>query len=142
MNGTRTEKLQVQRNHLATLLDDLAPKDPSRPELQGLIADIDRLIKRDTPRTTPKPHRRGKATTEPDSCLLIATVPKSERTEIRICLKFWEGRQIVDLRLYARGRVAEYKATGKGVSFDPGDLGAVLSGLALAQQYAPGKLEP
>jgi hypothetical protein len=138
MPSSNTELLQARRNELATLLEGLDPADTSRIELQGLIAEIDRLIDRKAQRTQPKPQRQKRVTTEPDSSLLIATVPKSTNTEIRVCLKFWEDRQIVDLRLYARGRDGgEYKPTAKGVSFGPGDLGAVLSGLALAQQHLP-----
>lgn len=93
-----------------------------------------------SPRVKAKPERPKRVTVEPESCVLVATVPKSANTEIRISLKVWEGRQIIDLRLYSRGKCGgEPKPTGKGVSFDPGELGAVLSGLALVLQYVPDK---
>lgn len=138
---SRLEKLQAQRKELAAFLDDLGPGDPNRTEVRALVVEIDRMLN-NGPRVKPKPERQKRAAIEPESSVLIATVPKSANTEIRIHFKVWEGRHIVDLRLYARGRCGgDHKPTGKGVSFDPGDLGAVLSGLALAQQYAPAKLD-
>lgn len=138
---SRLEKLQAQRKELAAFLDDLGPVDPSRRDVQAMVDELDRMLNRG-PWMKPKPERQKRAAIEPESSVLIATVPKSDNTEIRICVKVWEGRQIVDLRLYSRGKGGgDHKPTGKGISFQPGDLGAVLSGLALAQQYAPGTLE-
>ncbi|QHE86307.1 PC4/YdbC family ssDNA-binding protein [Hydrogenophaga sp. BPS33] len=136
MDQHRMERLQSQREKLEAAAAGLPAGDPQAEDLKKLIKDIDRLLPRTAPRE--KPPRRK--VTEPESSVLIATVPKSERTQIRIHLKVWEGRQIIDLRLYARGKGSgDHKPTGKGVSFEPVDLAAVLSGLTLAQQYAPVK---
>lgn len=137
--STHMEKLQAQRDELARLLDGLAPGDAQRSELENLVKDIDRVLHRTVPQVKSK-RQRAAPKTEPDSSVLIATVPKSERTEIRISSKVWEGRQLIDVRLYARAKDAtEFKPTAKGVSIEATGLGDLLSGLALAQQYAPEK---
>jgi outer membrane translocation and assembly module TamA len=137
MATTRTEKLQAQREELGRLLDSLAPDDAQRAELESLVKDIDRMLQRAAPRVKVK---RRQVATEPDSSVLIATVPKSERTEIRISSKIWEGRQLIDVRLYARAKDAtEFKPTAKGIAIEAAGLGDLLSGLTLAQQYVPEK---
>ena len=130
MPSHRLEKLQAQRKELGDLLDNLAEGDPSRKDVQALLSELDRMLNRSGPRV--KPVRPRKVTVEPDSSVLVATVPKSANSEIRISVKVWEGRQVVDLRLYSRG-----KPTPRGAAFDPGDLEAVMAGLLSARAMLP-----
>lgn len=138
MATTRTEKLQAQRDELARLLASLPPDDAQRAALESLLKDMDRMLQRTAPRAKVK--RQRIVPTEPDSSVLIATVPKSARTEIRIRLCTWEGRKVIDVRLYSRAKDAtDFKPTAKGIAIEAAGLGDLLSGLALAQQYAPAK---
>lgn len=67
-------------------------------------------------------------------------VPKGKNAQIRIYSKTWNGRQLVDIRVYALFSDSEdFTPTRKGISFDAGKLKAVLGGLALATQYTPQK---
>jgi hypothetical protein len=65
--------------------------------------------------------------------MLIASVVKNSREEIRIELTEYKGHRLVGCRVWARKATDEWVPTQKGITFKVGLLADVLDGLQKAQ---------
>lgn len=151
MQQARIQALKSQRDELAQKLSqmretpvDQQPKKKSAlaqwlvqmQEIEALISQIDEVIGRCTPAAPVaaaiqpfQPGAREDSTT-------VAVIPKGQRAELRVCVKPWEGRTVVDVRLWAalRGET-EKRPSRKGVAFDASKLDAVIEALRQAKQF-------
>ena len=101
-------------------------------ELQALAQQFDSLIKR----ATPKPCT---AATEPETTegVTVASVRKGRNAEIRVRVKPWQGRRVVDVRVWFKreGQGEEMRPSGKGLAFDSAKLGDIIDALIQAKQH-------
>ena len=67
-------------------------------------------------------------------CEVIARIKKSRLAEIRVTRDQYQGREVVDIRVWVQEPSGAWKPSTKGVQFDEKRLGAVLAGLQLAQR--------
>lgn len=63
----------------------------------------------------------------------LATFPRTERTEVRLCVSQFKGRQLIDLRLYFRNEAGEWLPSRKGCAIQPGELANLLTALEAAR---------
>lgn len=64
----------------------------------------------------------------------LATFPRTDRTEVRLSLSQFKGRQLIDLRLYFLNRKGEWLPSRKGCAIQPGELPGLLAALERARQ--------
>jgi len=62
----------------------------------------------------------------------IATIPRTDRTEVRVRLTAYRGQPLIDLRLYFRTKEGEWLPTRKGCAFPPAELPGLLAALETA----------
>lgn len=142
----RRDQVAQEAAKLLAIPEDDRPKKPSALKawlrdlegLQQLVEQMDKLIER----TVPKP-RVG----VPDQVLVIdpesgegitvARVRKGRRAEIRVNVKPWQGRRVIDVRLwsYIDGQGDEMKPSRKGIAFDAAKLSEVIDALIQAKQH-------
>lgn len=67
-------------------------------------------------------------------CGVIARIQKSRSAEIRVTRDQYQGREVVDIRVWVQEPNGVWKPSTKGVQFDEKRLGAVITGLQLAQR--------
>lgn len=66
--------------------------------------------------------------------MLIASLPKNSREEIRIELIEYKGHRLVGCRVWVCKETGEYVATQKGITFKIGMLEELLGALKKAQE--------
>lgn len=112
---------------------------------QRTLEQLDRLVKM----LEHQPKRRARVTTaatpttaaggspdETDTVLLVR-IPKGPRAELRVTVKTWKGRRVIDVRCWSPMKdTGEYGPTRKGVAVDARMLPALIEALHLAQQHA------
>lgn len=64
---------------------------------------------------------------------LLATFPRTDRTEVRLTLSQFKGRQLIDLRLYFQSDAGEWLPTRKGCAIQPGELPDLQAALEAAR---------
>lgn len=153
MTREAIEGLTQRRGALKQLIDTMnATPEPERPQkpsarkawlaeldaLCAMVAQLDDLIGR----LTPKPIVEAGATSTaqelmPSDAVTFARVPKGRRAEVRVSVKPWKGRRIVDIRLWSLidGAGAEMKPSRKGVTFDESKLDLLIDALHKAKQH-------
>jgi len=78
----------------------------------------------------------GGSPDETDTVLLVR-IPKGPRAELRVTVKTWKGRRVIDVRCWSPMKdTGEYGPTRKGVAVDARMLPALIEALHLAQQHA------
>lgn len=65
---------------------------------------------------------------------VIARIQKSRGAEIRITRDQFAGREVVDIRVWFRDDLGQWKPSGRGVQFDEKRLDAVVTGLQAAKR--------
>lgn len=66
---------------------------------------------------------------------VVARIQKSRSAEIRVVTDTYEGRDVVDLRVWFVDPMSgQWKPSQRGVQFDVKRLDAVISGLVLARK--------
>lgn len=66
-------------------------------------------------------------------CEVVARIQKSRSAEIRVTRDRYEGREVVDIRVWVQEPGGTWKPSTKGVQFDEKRLEAVIAGLELAR---------
>lgn len=160
MRAEQIEALRGQRgvllDQLQSLLDTPQDKRPTSPrELKAWLSQLDgtkraveqldqlvRMLER-TPRRAAKPSIKPAATTpvggSPDETdtVLLARIPKGPRAELRVTVKTWKGRRVIDVRCWSPMKdTGEYGPTRKGVAVDARMLDQLIEALHLARQHA------
>lgn len=159
MDVTRLQELISRRDEIALQAEALAATPeadrPSKPaalkawqrdlaELQALVAQFDALIGRGLAAHLPKVSRAGSEPAEQaapdfesDAGVTVASVRKGRRAEIRVTVKPWQGRRVVDVRLWSRyeGQGGEMKPSRKGIAFDAAKLSDLIDALIQAKQH-------
>lgn len=64
---------------------------------------------------------------------LLATFPRTDRTEVRLTLSQFKGRQLIDLRLYFVNTEGEWLPSRKGCAIQPAELPDLLTALEAAR---------
>lgn len=64
----------------------------------------------------------------------LAIFPRTERTEVRLTLSQFKGRQLIDLRLYFRTEAGDWLPSRKGCAIQPGELADLLAALEAAKR--------
>lgn len=153
MIPTQLQSLISRRDEIASHAAKLAAtpvsERPTKPaelkawlsdleELQALAKQFDALIER----ASPKPRVAVPdlvATTDPETGegVTVARVRKGRRAEIRVTVKPWQGRRVVDVRLWSQyeGQGEEMKPSRKGVAFDATKLSDIIDALIQAKQH-------
>ena len=159
MDATRLQELISRRDEIARQAEALAATPeadrPSKPaalkawqrdlaELQALVAQFDALIGRGAagrqpkvPQVGPEPSHMAGQDHDPDAGVTVARVRKGRRAEIRVTVKPWQGRRVVDVRLWSQyeGQGAEMKPSRKGIAFDAAKLSDLIDALIQAKQH-------
>ncbi|MFP5441356.1 MAG: transcriptional coactivator p15/PC4 family protein [Gammaproteobacteria bacterium] len=65
---------------------------------------------------------------------LLATFPRTDRTEVRLSVSHFKGRQLIDLRLYFLSTDGTWLPSRKGCAIQPGELPNLLAALERARQ--------
>lgn len=153
MNPTRLQELISRRDEIASHAAKLAAtpisERPTKPaelkawqrdleELQALAKQFDALVER----ASPKPRVAVPdliAATDPETGegVTVARVRKGRRAEIRVTVKPWQGRRVVDVRLWSQyeGQGEEMKPSRKGLAFDAAKLSDIIDALIQAKQH-------
>lgn len=66
-------------------------------------------------------------------CEVIARIKKSRLAEIRVTRDQYQGREVVDIRVWVQELSGAWKPSTKGVQFDEKRLEAVIVGLQAAR---------
>lgn len=153
MNQQRLQTLIERRNETAAAVERMAsvPTDerPKKPadlkawlrdmaSLQQLVEQMDKLIERAAPKPrVAVPDVVDSRDPETGDVITVARVKKGRRAEIRVTVKPWQGRRVVDIRLwsYIDGEGEEMKPSRKGIAFDAGKLEAVIEAMHQAKQH-------
>ncbi|MEP7125711.1 MAG: hypothetical protein ABJE95_32575 [Byssovorax sp.] len=80
--------------------------------------------------------KRAAPSAEPEPILLLA-IDRGAAGELRIQLRSFAGRRVVDVRLYERRAGAEPRATDKGIALRWSELVAVARALGAALTASP-----
>lgn len=153
MKPTRLQELISRRDEIASHAAKLAAmpisERPTKPaelkawerdleELQALAKQFDALVER----ASPKPRVAVPdliAGTDPETgeSVTVARVRKGRRAEIRVTVKPWQGRRVVDVRLWSQyeGQGEEMKPSRKGLAFDAAKLSDIIDALIQAKQH-------
>jgi hypothetical protein len=67
-------------------------------------------------------------------CEVMARIKKSRLAEIRVTRDQYQGREVVDIRVWVQEPSGAWKPSTKGVQFDEKRLDAVLAGLQMAKR--------
>lgn len=143
---TRRDQVAAKVAQMVSMPEDQRPQKLSELKtwlhdlrmLQRLVEQMDKLIAR----ATDKP-QVGLPDLTPDldpntgDVITVARVRKGRRAEIRVTVKPWEGRRVVDVRLWCNvdGQGDEMKPSRKGIAFDASKLGDVIDALIQAKQH-------
>jgi hypothetical protein len=147
------QKLNERRDQLAqTAAALLATPESERPQkpsalkawlhdiesMQSLVEQIDKLIERASPQPrVGVPDLVPASNADAGEGVTVARVRKGKRAEIRVTVKPWQGRNVVDVRLWSLfdGQGEEMKPSRKGIAFDAGKLSDVIDALIQAKQH-------
>lgn len=153
MTPTQLQELISRRDEITRQAEALAATPeadrPSKPaalkawlrdleELQALAKQFDALVAR------AQPQQRiavlepvVAATPEIGEGVTVARVHKGRRAEIRVTVKPWQGRRVVDVRLWSwyEGQGEEMKPSRKGIAFDATKLSDIIDALIQAKQH-------
>lgn len=74
----------------------------------------------------------------PSDGVLVATIDKNAREQIRVAVRQYRGIVFVDVRTYAiiNGAVVQHRPTKKGVAVRPGRVAELIAGLQQALHVA------
>lgn len=64
---------------------------------------------------------------------VVATIMKSRTAEIRVTRDHYQGREVVDIRVWVQEPSGAWKPSTRGVQFDEKRLDAVIAGLQAAR---------
>lgn len=153
MTPTQLQELISRRDEIVRQAEALAATPeadrPSKPaalkawlrdleELRALAKQFDALVLRAQPKqriTVPKPV----VATNPETGegVTVARVRKGRRAEIRVTVKPWQGRRVVDVRLWSQyeGQDEGMKPSRKGIAFDAAKLSDIIDALIQAKQH-------
>lgn len=67
-------------------------------------------------------------------CEVVARIKKSRSAEIRVTRDQYEGREVVDIRVWVQEPSGAWKPSTKGVQFDEKRLPAVIAALQAAKR--------
>lgn len=67
-------------------------------------------------------------------CEVIARIKKSRLAEIRVTRDQYQGREVVDIRVWVQEPSGAWKPSTKGVQFDEKRLDAVATALQMAKR--------
>lgn len=67
-------------------------------------------------------------------CEVVARIQKSRTAEIRVTRDQYEGREVVDIRVWVQEPSGAWKPSTKGVQFDEKRLEGVIAGLQSARR--------
>lgn len=70
-----------------------------------------------------------------DPGVVVATIPRGKASELRVAVKTWKGRRLVDVRVWFKKEGADDVA-GRGIVVDSAQLDALITGLGTARQHA------
>jgi hypothetical protein len=152
MTTNRAESLIARRDQLAKHAAAMAAtpeaERPTKPaalkawvrelaQMQDLIEELDSLIKRVAPEHRACRPDVGAASYDSSDVVTIAKVPKGKRAEVRVSVKPWQGRRVVDIRLWSLfdGSDGEMRPSRKGIAFDASKLDALIDALHQAKQH-------
>jgi Transcriptional Coactivator p15 (PC4) len=159
MDATRLQELISRRDEIARQAEALAATPeadrPSKPtalkawqrdlaELQALVAQFNALIEKGAaarvkqlPRVGLEPVAAQAPDSQPDEGVTVARVRKGRNAEIRVTVKPWQGRRVVDVRVWftREGQDQEMRPSGKGMAFDSAKLSEVIDALIQAKQH-------
>lgn len=116
----------------------LSELDGTRRMLEQMDKLLQMLERKPKPRTravvaaTPAPN----ASAEESDAVLLARIPKGARAELRVVVKTWKGRRVIDVRCWSLRDDGEFKPTLKGTTVDARMLPVLIEALQLATQYA------
>lgn len=153
MNPTRLQELINRRDEIASHAAKLAAtpisERPTKPAarkawerdlegLQALAKQFDSLIKRAAPKLREPTSGSAPAPDfESGDVVTVIRIPKGRRAEMRVSVKPWKGRRVIDIRLWSLldGAGEEMRPSRKGIAFDAANLDALISALHQAKQY-------
>lgn len=153
MDQTRLQQLISRRDELASYAAKLAATPlsdrPSKPaelkawerelsEVQALAKQFEALIERKSPKPrVAVPDLIAATDPETGEGVTVARVRKGRRAEIRVTVKPWQGRRVVDVRLWSQyeGQGEEMKPSRKGIAFDANKLSDIIDALIQAKQH-------
>lgn len=104
--------------------------------LETLVTQMDAILAKNTPRTP-----RGKQVvpavlTGEQEAVVLARIPKGKRAEMRVSVKPWLNRRVVDIRIWSLPKEGgEMKPSRKGITFDASKLDVLLDALHQAKQH-------
>ena len=136
--------------HLQERLDTPEVDRPTKPatlrawvreieSTQRSIGRVDQLLDRLQPAGPPT----DAAVVDEEGTVVVARIPKGRRAEMRVSVKRWEGRQVIDIRLWSlRDGQSEFVPSRKGIAFDAGKLDQLIEALQLAQLGADRAQQP
>ncbi|MEW6706616.1 MAG: transcriptional coactivator p15/PC4 family protein [Pseudomonadota bacterium] len=158
MRTDQIEGLKAQRGVLVERLQEMMDTpNEQRPQdqkalrawlrdLKGTreaLEQLDDLLRRLEARNKPKPTRQAPAPAEScgdDSGAVVARIPRGARAELRVEVRTWKGRRLVEIRRWAvQPSTGELQPTRKGVTMEGKDLPALIDALMLASQHAPSR---
>lgn len=153
MKPTRLQELISRRDEIASHAAKLAAtpisERPTKPaelkawerdleELQALAKQFDALVERASPKPcVAVPDLIAATDPETGEGVTVARVRKGRRAEIRVTVKPWQGRRVVDVRLWSQyeGQGEEMKPSRKGLAFDAAKLSDIIDALIQAKQH-------
>ncbi|RYG37125.1 MAG: hypothetical protein EON93_04125 [Burkholderiales bacterium] len=106
-------------------------------DLRVMVLQCDRLIERATPQPRVGVPDVVMSESAADGAVTVCRIPKGRRAEVRVSVKPWEGRRVIDIRLWSLidGAGPEMKPSRKGIAFDAAKLDALIDALHQAKQY-------
>lgn len=153
MKNDTLESLTRRRDELSSLADAMAatpdadrPKKPADrkawliqlEELRTMVDQFDGLIARLAPKPrVGAPDLVNAPGFESGDVITIVRVPKGRRAEMRVSVKPWQGRRVIDIRLWSLidGAGGEMRPSRKGIAFDASKLDALIDALHQAKQH-------
>lgn len=142
----RRDQVAQEAARLIAMPEDERPQKPTALKawlreltaLQQLVEQMDKLIERASPKPSViVPDLVNSMDPATGEGITVARVRKGRRAEIRVTVKPWQGRRVVDVRLWshAEGSGEEMKPSRKGIAFDAAKLDDLLDALHQAKQY-------
>ena len=116
MAPERIENLKQQRDALVAqvqLFQSVPESErPAKPsalkswlaqlhQMESLGAQIDTLLAKTAPRTVRRKPVDALAQADESEAVVLARIPKGKRAEMRVSVKPWQNRRVVDIRIWA-----------------------------------------
>lgn len=140
---SRRSSIAAQLKELEALCEEKGDADrhceQAMADLRSLLAQIDGLLGKDGGDATREEKRRKNSAAwanrkRDQSWTILASMPHTPRSEVRVAVREVDGQQLVDVRVWRVVEGAAPTPTIKGVALPAALLGTVISALQAAQQ--------